>query len=317
LAGFFFTGLPVHPAATLFLLPLPASMEKVTRKKKLGGYPAVGVITSITLALFVLGLFGTLLIYSSGFEKLVRDNLNIKIYLKSTLTEPQRNQLEKTIGSKEFVAQTEKPIRFISKEEAEKDLVKQIGDYKQILGENPLKDAFVVTVAPLYQDTAKLKAIKADLEKVNGVIEATYEKHLYDAVNRNFTKVSIALLCLTALLLTLIFLLVNNTLRLALFSQRFLIRSMQLVGARKWFIQQPFLVRAAGYGILAGVIASSLLWLLSDYAQKKITDLVILHNQEQFLTLLAILVATGMIVAVLSTFFSIRRYLKMSLDDLY
>lgn len=292
-------------------------MEKVTRKKKLGGYPAVGVITSITLALFVLGLFGTLLIYSSGFEKMVRDNLNIKVYLKTSLTEPQRNQLEKTIGAKDFVSKAEKPIRFISKEEAEKDLVKQIGDYKQILGENPLKDAFVVNVDPAFQDTAKLKVIKTNLEKMNGVIEATYEKHLYDAVNRNFAKVSIALLCLTALLLTLIFLLVNNTLRLALFSQRFLIRSMQLVGARKWFIQQPFLLRAAGYGVLAGVIASSLLWLLSDYAQKKITDLTALHNQEQFLTLLAILLVVGMIVAVLSTFFSIHRYLKMSLDDLY
>lgn len=292
-------------------------MEKVTRKKKLGGYPAVGVITSITLALFVLGLFGTLLIYSSGFEKMVRDNLNIKVYLKTSLTETQRNQLEKTIGAKDFVSKGEKPIRFISKEDAEKDLVKQIGDYKQILGENPLKDAFVVNVDPAFQDTAKLKVIKTNLEKMNGVIEATYEKHLYDAVNRNFTKVSIVLLCLTALLLTLIFLLVNNTLRLALFSQRFLIRSMQLVGARKWFIQQPFLLRAAGYGVLAGVIASSLLWLVSDYAQKKITDLTALHNQEQFLTLLVILLVVGMVVAVISTFFSIHRYLKMSLDDLY
>jgi cell division transport system permease protein len=195
--------------------------------------------------------------------------------------------------------------------------VKQIGDYKQILGENPLKDAFVVNVDAAFQDTAKLKVIKTNLEKMNGVIEATYEKHLYDAVNRNFTKVSIVLLCLTALLLTLIFLLVNNTLRLALFSQRFLIRSMQLVGARKWFIQQPFLLRAAGYGVLAGVIASSLLWLVSDYAQKKITDLTALHNQEQFLTLLVILLVVGMVVAVISTFFSIHRYLKMSLDDLY
>ncbi|HYG18972.1 MAG TPA: permease-like cell division protein FtsX [Ohtaekwangia sp.] len=292
-------------------------MDKVTRKKKLGGYPAVGVVTSITLALFVLGLFGTLLIYSAGFEKMVRDNLNVKVYLKSTLSETQRNQLEKTIGSKDFVSKGEKKIRFISREEAEKDLVKQIGDYKQILGENPLKDAFVVNVDPLYQDTAKLKAIKTDLEKINGVIEATYEKHLYDAVNRNFTKVSLVLLGLTALLLTLIFMLVNNTLRLALFSQRFLIRSMQLVGAKRWFIQQPFLLRAAGYGVLAGIIAAGLLWGLVQYAQQKITDLVVLHSPDQFRILLVLLVLTGMVVAVVSTFFSIRRYLKMSLDDLY
>lgn len=292
-------------------------MEKITRKKTLGGYPAAGVIISISLALFVLGLFGTMLIYSSGFEKMVRDNLNVKIYLKSTLTEPQRKQLEKTIAGKDFVAKTETPIQFISRDEAEKDLVKEIGDYKQILGENPLKDAFVVKVDPAYQDTAKLRSIKADLEKTNGVVEATYEKHLYDAVNKNFTKVSLVLLGLSVLLLVLIFLLVNNTLRLALFSQRFLIRSMQLVGARKWFIQRPFLVRAAGYGLIAAVIAGGFLWAGSNYAQKRIPEISLLHNQDHFLILLGFLLVTGMMVATLSTFFSIRRYLKMSLDDLY
>jgi cell division transport system permease protein len=292
-------------------------MEKITRKKTLGGYPAAGVITSITLALFVLGLFGTLLIYSNGFEKLVRDNLNIKIYLKSSLTESQRNQLERTIAAKDFVAKTENPIQFISREEAEKDLVKEIGDYKQILGENPLKDAFVVKVDLLYQDTVKLKAVKAELEKTNGVIEATYEKHLYDAVNKNFTKVSLVLLGLSVLLLLLIFLLVNNTLRLALFSQRFLIRSMQLVGARKWFIQRPFLVRAAGYGIIAGLVSGLLLWSVSNYVQKRVPEISLLHNQDHFLILLGFLLLTGMMVATVSTFFSIRRYLKMSLDDLY
>jgi cell division transport system permease protein len=292
-------------------------MEKITRKKTLGGYPAAGVVTSITLALFVLGLFGTLLIYSSGFEQLVRNNLNIKVYLKSTLTEPQRHQLEKTIAGKDFVAKTENPILFISREEAEKDLVKAIGDYKQILGENPLKDAFVVKVDPLYQDTSKLNVVKADLQKINGVVEATYEKHLYDAVNKNFTKVSLVLLGLTVLLLLLIFLLVNNTLRLALFSQRFLIRSMQLVGAKKWFIQRPFLLRAAGYGILAGIIAGVFLWSASNYVQKRIPDIALLHNQDHFLILLGFLLLTGMIVATLSTYFSIRRYLKMSLDNLY
>jgi cell division transport system permease protein len=92
---------------------------------------------------------------------------------------------------------------------------------------------------------------------------------------------------------------------------------MQLVGARKWFILRPFLIRAAGYGIIAGLIAGLLLWSTSNYAQERIHEIALLHNQDHFLILLAFILLTGMIVATISTFFSIRRYLKMSLDDLY
>jgi len=292
-------------------------MEKATRKKKLGGYPAVGVVFSITLALFALGLFGTLMIYSHEFGKMVRENLNVKVYLKSTLTENQRGQLEKTLLGKEYVASGETALKYISKEEAEKDLVAQIGDYKEILGENPLKDAFIVSIRPEFQDTTNLKKIKADLETVNGILEASYERHLFDAVNTNFFNISIVLIVIAAIMLIITFLLVSNTLRIALFSQRFLIRSMQLVGAKRWFIQRPFLFRAAGYGLLAGALTSALLWALSDYSQKKLPDIMLVHNQRHFLLLLAMLLGVGMVVAVVSTFFSIHRYLKMSLDELY
>ena len=288
-----------------------------THKKKLGGYPAIGVVTSITLSLFVLGLFGTLLIYSNQFGRIVRDNLNVKVFLKSSLTETQRNQLERTIGSKDFVAKSDSAITFISKEKAEKDLIGQIGDYKEILGENPLKDAFVIRIASEYQDTTSLKQIKAEIEGMNGVMEATYERHLFDEVNRNFKSISIALLIVALLLILITFLLVNSTLRIALFSQRFLIRSMQLVGAKKWFIQRPFLVRAIGYGLLSGAVASLLLWGFSTYAQDRIRDLSQLHNEEYFLGLLVLISIMGIIVATMSTFFAIRRYLRMSLDELY
>jgi cell division transport system permease protein len=292
-------------------------MQKSGHKKKLGGYPAIGVVTSITLALFVLGLFGTLIIYSNQFGRIVRDNLNVKVFLKSTLTETQRSQIERTIGSKKFVAKADSALVFVSKEEAEKDLIKQIGDYKEILGENPLKDAFIVKIATEYQDTTNLKKIKSEIEGINGVLEVTYQKHLFDEVNKNFTNISIALLILAVLLITITFLLVNSTLRIALFSQRFLIRSMQLVGAKKWFIQRPFLARAVGYGLLSSAVASVLLWTFSTYAQTRIADLSQLHNEKYFLMLLILISVIGILVATVSTFFSIHKYLKMSLDELY
>lgn len=292
-------------------------MERTTRKKILGGYPAVGVIISTTLALFVFGLFANMMIYSAQFSAIVRDNINIKVYLKGSLTETQRNQLEQTISSKPFVSTSQKPITFISKEQAEKDLVGQIGDYKEILGENPLKDAFVVKIKPELQDTTNLKAIRDEVENINGVLEVTYEKGLLDAVNKNIKNVSIYLLIISALLIATVFILVNNTLKLALFSQRFLIRSMQLVGARQSFIQVPFLVRALGYGVASGLIAALMILALSDYAHKRIPEMTMLHDQKMFSLMLVSLVAIGGFISVVSTYFAIRKYLKMSLDDLY
>lgn len=292
-------------------------MEKVSRKKKLGGYPAAGVVLSIFFALFVLGLFGTILIYSRGFEKLVRDNLSVKIYLKSNVSETQRSQLQRSLEGEKFISTSENAIRFVSKEEAEKDLISEIGDYKEVLGENPLKDAFIVKINEAHQDTTHLKAIKTKLEKNKAVVEVNYESPVIEAVNKNFTSISVTLLIISVLFIVVIFLLVNSTLRIALFSQRFLIRSMQLVGAKKWFIQRPFLFRAAGYGFLGGAIASALLWILSNYAQQKIEDLKLVHQQDDFLLLITFLLVAGVLLAVVSTLVSIQKYLKMSLDELY
>jgi cell division transport system permease protein len=292
-------------------------MERVTRKKILGGYPAFGVVISTTLALFVFGLFGNLLIYSKQFSNIVRENLNVKVYLKSSLTETQRHQLEKTISAKKFVTQSEKPIIFVSKEQAEKELIGQIGDFKEILGENPLKDAFIVKIKPEFQDSTNLRVIKTEIESLTGVLEATYEKHLFDAVNKNIRSISIYLLIISLLLVITTIILVNNTLRLALFSQRFLIRSMQLVGAKKWFIQSPFLLRALAYGALSGSLAGGFIWLLSNYVQKRIPEIQVLHNSSDFFVMLGLLIAVGTVVSCCSSFVAINRYLKMSLDDLY
>jgi len=239
------------------------------------------------------------------------------VFLNSSVTKSQRAQLEKTISSKAFVAESDSSIKFVSKEEALKDLENQIGDYKAILSENPLKDAFVIKIKPSLQDSISVKKIKAEIEDMNGVFEVSYEPHLFAQVNENLFNISMVLLVISVTMIIVTFLLVNNTLKLALFSQRFLIRSMQLVGAKSWFIQWPFLLRAAMYGLIAGVLASVILWRLSEYLLARIPDVQLIHNQKQFTILLGIIVVSGIVIAVFSTFFSIRKYLRMSLDQLY
>lgn len=295
-------------------------MRYTQTRKKLGSYPSIGVVISITLALFVTGLFGLLIIYSQELERVVRENIKLQVYLKSNLTETQRTQVEKKLEQLPYINKTisEDPVVFISKEEAGKKFIAETGeDFNQFLGENPLHDAYVLSIDPSYHSKESMEKISAELKKTNGVFEVFYVEGLIESINKNVTRLGVILAAIITLLLITVILLINSTLRLALFSQRFLVRSMQLVGARKWFIQRPFLIRAMVYGLLSGVLASAGIWLMVNYANRNIEDLALIQNKDRMITLSICLVVVGMIVAVTSSYFAIRKYLKMSLDELY
>ncbi|MBT1706135.1 cell division protein FtsX [Chryseosolibacter indicus] len=294
-------------------------MEKATRKKKLGGYPAVGVMLSVTLALFVIGLFGLLMLYSKKLEQQIRQNIRMQVYLKSNLTNAQRLQIENKLLALPYISQEAgEKITFVSKDEAAKKFIAETGeDFTKFIGENPLRDAYLITIDPDYHTKEKMDSIKTGIQKMTGVFQVYYVEGVIEAVNENVTKIGLFLAGLIVILLITVVLLINNTLRIALFSQRFLIRSMQLVGATSWFIQRPFLFRAAGYGFVGGLVAGGLLWLLSDYAQGKIIDLRTLHNPDDFLKLILLILILGVVITVASTLASIHKYLRMSLDELY
>jgi cell division transport system permease protein len=294
-------------------------MNKATRKKKLGGYPAVGVVVSITLALFVVGLFSMLILYSRQLETQVRQNIRMQVYLRSGLTNTQRLQIENKLLRLPYITrQPGDKLTFVSRDEAAKKFIAETGeDFTRFIGENPLRDAYLITIDPAFHTRDQMEKIKIEIQKMNGVFQVFYVEGLIEAVNDNVTKIGLFLAGLSLVLLVTVALLINNTLRIALFSQRFLIRSMQLVGATKWFIQRPFLFRAAGYGFLGGTVASALLFLLANYAQKRIPDLKVLHVQQEFMMLIVALLLVGAVISVFSSLLSIRKYLKMSLDELY
>jgi cell division transport system permease protein len=288
------------------------------KKKNLGSYPYFSVVLSITLALFVIGVFGALVIYSKELERIVKENIKIQVYLKNQVTETQRGQIEKSIGSKPFASKDQNAIQFISKDEAAKEFIQETGeDFKKFLGENPLRDAFLVKIDEDFHDADSLKNIKAEIEKIGGVFEVYYVENVIDSINKNITKIGLILMGLVALLLFIVVMLINNTLRLALFSQRFLIRSMQLVGARSSFIQWPFLFRAGIHGLISGILSAALLIGLLFFATNKVEDLSLIQNNQRLIILLGILIIMGIVVAVTSTYRAVSRYLKLSLDELY
>lgn len=290
------------------------------KKKKLGSYPYVSVVFSITLALTVIGLFGLLLLHSQKLASLIRQNIEVQVYLDKNISENNVSRLRNILSNSEYVARNnEQPaIVFISKEEAAEQFMGETDEnFTDFLDDNPLRDAFVVKIAEPYQETGTLIRIKEEFENLQGVFEVTYLESLVNSINQNTAKISLVLLGFAVLMLVIVVVLINNTIKLALFSQRFLIRSMQLVGAKASFIQWPFLKRSIWHGLFSGALASLMLYGLLNYANRKIEGLAQLQRDVEILGLFGLIMIIGAVIAFITTFRSVNKYLKLSLDELY
>ena len=289
-------------------------------KKQLGYFKFGSVLFSTTLSLFIVGLFGIILIQASSLTKMIRENIEIQVFLDKELSQKQLADLRKDLAERPFVLRTEDSLylRFISNKEAAETFIKNTGeDFTEFLEDNPLRDSYVFSVAEEFQSSEQLTLIAKELETQPGVFEVSYMTDLVDSINKNLFKVSLIMGGFILILIVTVIMLINNTIRLALFSQRFLIRSMQLVGATRGFIRKPFLIRAFIFGVLAGVLASSILFALLEYTKGNIEGFAALQNTELMLLLFAALTIMGGLLSGFSTLRAVNKYLNMSLDELY
>ena len=290
------------------------------QKRKLGSFPFLSVIFSITLSLVVMGIFGIAFIYLKTLTSIVQSNVEIQVYLDKSIRDHDVKRLEKIMTTRPYIRSDDatENIKFISKETAAEVFIRDTGeDFTKFLGDNPLRDAFSVKITNLYQSVDSLKAIEIDLRRLPGVYEVVFQESLIASINKNLRKIGILLLGMTLILLVAVIVLINNTIRIALFSQRFLIRSMQLVGATKGFIRWPFLKRSLIYGLVSGILASGIIFGIIEFAQHQIDDLDKLYAEEPLFILFAVLIFLGLLISYLSTLSSMRRYFKISLDELY
>lgn len=298
------------------------NLEKDNRikKKKLGSYPYVSVVFSITMALFVIGVFGVLILHGKRLTELIKQNLEINIYLNKEVTENEKIKINKTLLAKDYLLfiENEPQIVYISKDDAAKKFIKDTGeDFQKLLGENPLRDSYTIKIKPELSSHEQLEAIKKDIEQITGVYEINYQETIISSINENLAKISLILIGLATLLVLIVIILINNTIKLALFSQRMLIRSMQLVGATSSFIRRPFLFRSILHGLMAGLLSSGLIIILLQYSYERIEGLRNLLEIEKLFAFLGFVIIMGMVISYLSTFYSIRKYLRLSLDELY
>lgn len=251
---------------------------------------------------------------------MIRENIEVQVFLEKNIEQKALDAIHTNLAARSFILQKGDTLnlKFVSDEEAAATFIESTGeDFTQFLEDNPLRDSFVLTIAEEFQTSEQLEAIVAEIQSIPGVFEVSYMTDLVDSINKNLLKVSLVLGGFILILIITVIMLINNTIRLALFSQRFLIRSMQLVGATRGFIRKPFLSRAFLFGMMAGAFASVILFGLVKYTQANIEGFAMLQNQQLLFVLFGILITVGGILSVLSTLRAVNKYLNMSLDELY
>ena len=287
--------------------------ELSTQKRKTKSV-YVSTVISIALVLLVTGMLGLLLVHAKNLSKYVKENIVLNVIVNDGTSEGDVLTLQKDLDKDPYVLRSE----YISKEIAAKNLKADLGeDFVQYLGHNPLLPSLDVYMKENYANTDSIKTFIEKISKNNKIKEVVYQESLIDMVNKNVRIIGIIVLAFPVILLIIAVALINNTIRLAIYSQRFLIKSMQLIGATKNFIRTPFLTYGVIHGLLGSLIAILLLILTLKFAQQQIPELIFLRNWFEFAVIFLGVILLGILISGLSTYFAVTKYLKAQSNDLY
>ena len=274
----------------------------------------ISTVFGIAMVLLMIGLLGLILVNAHNLSRYVKENIVLNVFVDDGAHETDVLQLQKQIEANPMVKQTQ----YVSKELAARNLQKDLGeDAIKFLGYNPLSPSLDVYLKAEYANNADIERFKTTLLKNQLVKEVKYQQLLVDQMNKNLTNISLVILGFAAIFVVLSVALINNTIRLAIYSQRFLIKSMQLVGATKGFIRKPFLLYGIWHGLLGGLIAIIILIATLSLAYKEVPDLVILQNYTEFGIVFIIVIGIGVFISGFSTYLAVNKFLRLKLYDLY
>ncbi len=273
-------------------------------------------IVSVALVLFLLGFFGLVLLQANSFVKLFKEQVNLIVELEEGTSEHAIEQLTAFLQDKPFLKPAS--IQFISKEEGAAMLREDFGeDFLKLDLPNPLYDVVTFNVKAAYLQRDSLEVIRSDVMRHTYVNDMFYQESLVDSIIQNIEKIGYIALGVGLFFIIIAVALIHNTIRLALYANRFLIKNMELVGASWSFISRPYLLRSVKHGFLSAVIAIAVLAGLLWWANSEFQELQTLDNTVSIVILFVVLALTGILISTLSTYYVIHRYLKMRVDDLY
>jgi cell division transport system permease protein len=274
----------------------------------------ISTVFGIAMVLLMVGLLGLFLVYANNISRYVKENIVLNIFVDDAAHETDVLQLQKQLEGNVMVKQTQ----YVSKELAARNLQKDLGeDFVKFLGYNPLSQSIDVYLKADYANNKDIEKFKTELLKNPLIKEVKYQQSLVDQMNQNVTSISLIILIFAGIFVVLSVALINNTIRLAIYSQRFLIKSMQLVGATKSFIRKPFLLYGIWHGLLGGLIAIILLVGTLYVAYRNIPDLVFLQNYTEFGIVFLGVIGLGIFISGFSTFLAVNKFLRLKIYDLY
>ena len=269
---------------------------------------------STTLVLLLLGMVVFFVLSANNLSTYVRENIGISVLVSDDMKEPEALKFQKSLNEKSYV----KESVYISKEQALKEQTEAMGtDPAEFLGYNPFTASIEIKLNAQYANSDSIAWIEKEILTNKKVMEVSYPQNLIDSVNRNIQKVSLFLLGLAALLTLISFALINNTIRLAIYSKRFLIHTMKLVGASWSFIRRPFLVRNVWIGVLAGIMTDAVLLGMAYMLVKYEPQLIEIITPNTLLIVMASVFVFGLAITFLCAYISINKYLRMKASALY
>ena len=274
----------------------------------------VTLVISVSLVLFLLGILGLVLINAKELSDYFRESLSFSVILDDDAREADIRMLQKDLDAKLFVKSTE----YVSRDQAALKMQEELGeDFITFLGDNPLPPSIDVYLFAGYTSPDSVAQIEKYILGYPFVKEVYYPESLLILINENVRKITIFLLIISSFLFLIAVTIINNTIRLSIYSKRFLIRTMQLVGATRAFIRKPFVVRSIYHGVLAALIAMTLLMGLMYLVEKEFFRLFSFESTRLLVILGLFIIVSGILINIISTWLSVNRYLSISEDKLY
>lgn len=271
-------------------------------------------ILGVTVVLCLLGVIGLITINSRKLIENLKESVEMHVFLNKNIQDSSRQNLQNYLAAQPYV----KSIKYTDIETAKKEWLKSGGeDFTEFMDNSLLPASIDFTLRNEYMDSTRLENIKAELSQNPIVQDVRYPQAVVGTMMRNFRVAGIIFAVIAIIFSIMVIILIDNTIRLAMFSNRFLIKTMQMVGATRWFIAKPLDVRAIVNGAISGVIATGLVWGLLTIAESLIDGFSKLHDTRMLILLGILLVILGIGITLFSTHRSVLKYLRMKLDDLY
>ena len=271
-------------------------------------------VISISLVLLLVGIASLLMVNAKGVSDYFKENMQVSVMMKQTVSDEEALKFKEALDGERYIKNTV----FISKEQGQRELAQQLGeDFLDVFETSPIPVSIDVTLEAGYVSADSLEVVRAEISKSSLVDEVIYQKSLVDALNAKLSRISLILGVFIALLLFISFVLINNTVRLSVFARRFTIHTMKLVGATRSFIRGPFLVQSAFQGLFASFIAIIVLLGLMFVMRSEFEQLFEIFRMDLLLIVLGIVVAAGLTICLISTFFVVNKLISLKKDELY